>query len=431
MWPSVQVARSEAPRCPAPSRVGPLKICQFASAATSVFHLLKDQILGLQARGHQVRALSGPLEGAPWEVEASRAGFVHDTGPIRREIAPAHDARALAWLIRYFRRHRFDVVHTHTPKAGLIGPMAARLAGVPLVVHTVHGFLFHSQTPWANRCVGWLAEKWTASWVDSLLFQSREDYGNAARLHILDAERCRYVGNGVNVDRYRRRYGPGERARRRAAFGIGPTDFVIGYVGRLVREKGVLDLLGAFEEISRVYPEARLLVFGVLEVASQKDSLTARDLDDWRRRMPVTFAGYRADVDQLYPLLDLFVLPSYREGLPRALVEACIAGVPVIATRIRGNSEVVQDGATGLLYAPGDVAELARKLETVLTGRAAAEKRAEAARIFAATHFDERLVLERIAQAYEELFSLARRRRFFREFLPHEGWMQNDEPADF
>jgi len=431
------MAGSDAPRIGPPAQAGapraplrPLRICQFSSAASSVYHLLRGQILALQTRGHHVRALSGSITGQLWEGKPDVVEFPHDSGPVVRELAPVRDALALAWLVSYFRRNRFDVVHTHTPKAGLLGPLAARMAGVPLVVHTVHGFLFHDQTALLERCAGWLAEKWTASCVDLLLFQSREDYENAQRLRILRRERCVYVGNGVQADRYRNICSAEEVAARRLRLGLRPDDFVVGYVGRLVREKGILDLLRAFEEFSQFHAHARLLIIGAPEVASQKDSLKEADLNSWSRRIRVTFAGYRPNVEELYPVMDAFVLPSYREGLPRALVEACIAGVPVIATNIRGNREVVQDGITGLLYAAGDTGALVRCLDSVFRDRSAARGRAAAAQSTALARFDEELVFDRVEQAYAAHFPDSTDKRPFFVRRPNRSDLVHHEPFD-
>lgn len=351
-----------------------------------------------------MRALSGPAATSDERQWKSRE-FPHDEGPICRELSPCRDVYALTWLVRYFRHHRYDVVHTHTPKAGLIGPLAARLAGVPLIVHTVHGFLFHDRMPLPARFAGRTVETWTAAWVDALLFQSSEDYAIAGRTRGLGGPFRFYVGNGIDLDRFRQADSVADRSRLRSALGIGPSDFVVGYVGRLVKEKGVLDLLRAFERFCQSRSHARLLIVGPQEKATQKDSLSDEDLGYWRERVPVIFTGYRSDVAELYSTMDLFVLPSYREGLPRALVEACTSGIPAIATEIRGNSEVLQHGVTGLLFPPGDVESLVLSMTQAADQPGLTHARAAAARDHATARFDQKQVFGRVDQAYSELWS--------------------------
>ena len=139
-----------------------LRIAQVATSDVSVRLLLLDQIKALEAAGHQVAAVCAP---GPWVESVRGAGVKVETVPMEREIAPLHDIRSTVALTRLFRERKFDVVHTHTPKAGLIGPLAARLAGVPHVVHTVHGLLFHDRMPRWRQTVFWVPEKILSSVV--------------------------------------------------------------------------------------------------------------------------------------------------------------------------------------------------------------------------------------------------------------------------
>jgi glycosyltransferase involved in cell wall biosynthesis len=375
---------------------GPIRVCQAASSATSIYHLLRGQIQALSAAGCEVRALSGRDE---FTIKAADSGIAIDVAPMVRELSPWRDFAALLWLVRYFKRSRFDIVHTHTPKAGLLVPMAARMAGVPCVLHTVHGFLFHDRMRKPRWLAGWLAEKFTSLWVDGLLFQSREDCDNAPRLHILPANRCFYIGNGVEVNRYLPADGDA-RLHARAPLNIGADEFVIGYAGRLVREKGIDDLLRAAERFISGKEHIRLVVVGALEEDDQSDSLRAADLENWQHKLPVMFLGYREDLYRLFSAMDVFVLPSYREGLPRALTEASLAGVPMIATDIRGNREVVQHQVSGLLYPPGDVDGLVNALEDVYSHPESAQERAKRAQRNSVERFDETAVTGRIVAVY-------------------------------
>src|SRR5580698_7031610 len=176
-----------------------LKIAQVATTDVSIRLLLLDQIKALEADGHEVVAVCAPGPG----VENIRsAGVTVQTVPMVREIAPLDDISSVAALARCFRQHKFDVVHTHTPKAGLIGPIAARLARVPQVVHTVHGLLFHDRMTRLRQTIFWIPEKITATLCDCLLSQSREDVERAVQTWLCGEKKITYLGNGIDVLRF-------------------------------------------------------------------------------------------------------------------------------------------------------------------------------------------------------------------------------------
>ncbi|MGA2084594.1 MAG: glycosyltransferase family 4 protein [Terracidiphilus sp.] len=373
-----------------------VRICQAASSGVSIYYLLRGQIQALVSAGCDVRALSGRDE---YSIKAVNAGISLDIAPMVRELSLWRDFAALLWLVRYFKRNRFDIVHSHTPKAGLIVPLAARIAGVPCVLHTVHGFLFHDRMRKPRWLAGWLAEKFTSLWVDGLLFQSQEDCDNAPRLHILPNNCCFYIGNGVEVNHYLPADGDA-RLHARALLNIEVDEFVVGFAGRLVKEKGIEDLLRCAERFISGKKNIRVVVVGPLEERVQSDSLKTADLEYWREKLPVMFLGLRDDVHSLYPAMDVFVLPSYREGLPRVLIEATLAGVPVIATNIRGNREVVEHEVNGLLCVPGDVDGLLDALEYVYAHPLIARERATKAQQNSLLKFDEKNVAGRIVAVY-------------------------------
>jgi glycosyltransferase involved in cell wall biosynthesis len=213
-----------------------LRIAQVATSDVSVRLLLVDQIKALEAEGHHVVAVCAP---GPWVKSVRSAGVNVETVPMEREIAPLRDVRSTAALAHCFRRHKFDVVHTQTPKAGLIGPIAARLAGIPHVVHTVFGLLFHDRMSRLRRTIFWVPEKITATFCDRLLSQSREDMGRAVRSRLCSRRKIAYLGNGIDVKRFAPQVNFDRTAKLREV-GLQASDFVVGGVGRLVKEKGFM-----------------------------------------------------------------------------------------------------------------------------------------------------------------------------------------------
>jgi len=377
-----------------------LRIAHVATSDVSVRLLLLDQIKALEAVGHHVTAVCAP---GPWVESVRGAGVNVETVPMEREIAPLHDVRSTAALARLFRQHRFDVVHTHTPKAGLIGPLAAWLAGIPHVVHTIHGLLFHDRMPRLRQTIFWVPEKFTATFCDRLLSQSREDLERAVRSRLCSWKKIAYLGNGIDIAHF----APTEncdRAGKLREVGLQPTDFVVGSVGRLVKEKGFLELFAAAEMLNTRRPQIKFVVIGPRE-ADQNDAINTGYMDDLKRRGVVRFVNWCDDMRPWYAAMDIFVLPSYREGIPRACMEASAMMRPVVASDIRGCREVVLNGDTGLLVPLRDVPRLVEAIERLYEDRSLAARMGERARQHIVQNFNNKDVCSRLCEFYAQLGS--------------------------
>ncbi len=375
-----------------------LKIAQVATADVSIRLLLLDQIKALEADGHEVVAVCAP---GPWVEHVRSEGVTVETVPMVREMAPLRDIRSVAALVNCFRQHKFDVVHTHTPKAGLIGPIAARLARVPQVVHTVHGLLFHDRMTRSRQTIFWVPEKITATLCHRLLSQSREDMERAVRSRLCSRKKIAYLGNGIDVARFAppTAYDRTEKLRQ---VGLQASDFVVGSVGRLVKEKGFAELFAAAEALAARYPQIKFVVIGPRET-DQDDALDPGYMGDLQRRGVVRFVNWCEDMTQWYAAMDIFVLPSYREGIPRACMEAAAMMLPVVASDIRGCREVVLNGATGLLVPPRNVPLLMEAIETLHNERNRARQMGEAARQHIVKSFNNKDVCRRLCEFYAQL----------------------------
>ena len=375
-----------------------LKIAQVATSDVSIQLLLLDHIQALAAAGHQVTAVCAP---GPWIEELRTKGVAVETVAMNREAAPLADLQALRSLTKLFRKKRFDVVHTHTPKAGVLGPLAARLAGVPVVVHTIHGLLFHDQMPSAAQCFFWLPEKFTAALSHRLLSQSQEDISMAVRRKICDTAKIGYIGNGIDSARFSASNGAA-RTGLRAQLGFAADDFVVGSVGRLVAEKGFKDLFAAAERLHPSHSAIRFVVIGPQDSA-RRDAISPARLRQLGERGIIHFAGWQDTMSDWYSMMDLFALPSHREGLPRACMEASAAGLPVIASDIRGCREVVRHEETGLLVPMQDASALAAAIETMMSDRLRARQMGENGRVYIRKEFSSARVLARLCAFYEQL----------------------------
>jgi glycosyltransferase involved in cell wall biosynthesis len=367
----------------------------------SLRHLLFHQLQYLSDNGYDVVGVSAPGPDVSW-LQAH--GLRHEAVAMTRSFTPGQDLCALQDLTRLFRRLRPTIVHTHNPKPGLLGQLAARAAGVPIVVNTLHGFYFHDRMPKAQRRFYVAMEQVAAACSDFILSQNPEDVQTALKERICREDTIALLGNGIDLQAFRPgRFTAAERSALRASFGFGDEDEVVGFVGRLVREKGIEELCAAFARLHKEHPRARLLLIGPTDT-DKADALAESGL---RARFglgpEVAFAGMRHDMPQLYDAMDLFVLPSWREGFPRSPMEAAATGKAVIVTDIRGGREVVQDQVTGWLVAVKDEAALWAALRDALADPTTRTRYGQAGWRLAQERFDERVVFARVAETYARL----------------------------
>jgi len=380
----------------------PLRVAHLTTVDMSLELLLAPQLDAVVATGGEVLGISAP---GPFVDAIERRGARHvPLASSTRGWNLAADVRAARDLWRALRRERPTVLHTHNPKPGLYGRVVGRLAGVPIVVNTVHGLYATPDDPWRRRAAVYALEGFASRWSDAELVQNIEDVATIRRFRLAARDKVRHLGNGVDLMRFRPGRLPAERREAvRAEWGADAETVVVGAVGRLVGEKGYAEL---FEAVAALGPRVRLVVVGG-EDGDKADALDASLLAR-ARTAGVTFLGHRHDVADLLGVFDLFVLASHREGQPRAAMEAAAAGLPIVATDIRGCRQVVDHEVTGLLAPPRDAGALGAAI-AVLAG--APERRAQmgaAAVIKARREFDERDVVARVIDTYHH--AAARRR---------------------
>ena len=381
-----------------------ITIAHVCTVDMSLRYLLLNQLKFLKTRGYRVLGISNAGKDVG-VVEA--AGIKHIAVPMTRRFSPAKDLNALLDLTRTFQRERVDIVHTHNPKPGLLGQLAARLAGVPVVVNTIHGFYFHDHMRPLPRRFYILMEQLAAAQSDHILSQNPEDIVTAIEEHIAPPERLEPLGNGIDLHRFDPAKVSDDVIRAtRAALGLADDDVVIGFVGRLVEEKGLRELFEAVHSLREKHPKLRLLIIGPPD-PEKPDNLDENAAVGAGIADITVFAGLRQDLPELYASMDVFVLPSHREGFPRSPMEAAAMSRPVVATDIRGCRETVVDGETGVLVPVRDPASLARAIERYVVDPERRRRHGRAGNALAAVHFDEQLVFERVAATYERL--LARR----------------------
>lgn len=375
------------------------RLVHVATVDLTLRFLLLPQLVALRDAGFDVATISAP---GPWVAEIEAEGIRHiPWHHATRAWDPREDILAFRELLTILRRERFDLVHTHNPKPGVMGRIAARLCGVPHVANTVHGFYATPEDRLRKRAVVLGAEWIAARCSDLEFYQSAEDLDVARRLHIVRRAKAVLLGNGTDVDHFAMAAVPRERLTLlRRELGIGPTDPVVGTIGRLVAEKGYREFFDAARLIRRDDPRVRFLAVGDVD-PSKADSLRSGELHD--AGVDVIFTGWRSDVRDLLAIMDVFVLASWREGMPRSAIEAAAMGKPLVLTDIRGCREVVRPGVEGLLVPPGSPSALADAIGVLLRDPALRRRMGEASRRRAVERFDERRVTADVVDAYRSL----------------------------
>jgi glycosyltransferase involved in cell wall biosynthesis len=364
-----------------------LKVAQLINVDFALNHFVLPLMREIRARGHEV---VGICADGPLLATARAEGFRIVPAPFRRSYDVLNHARAYRFLKTLFRKEKFDLLHVHTPLAGLIGRLAGRAAGVPKIAYTAHGFYFHDRMAWPQRAFHVGLEKLGARATDILMTQSAEDAATAIRLGLAPGGIAHAIGNGVDVERFRP--APGCRASVRAELGV-PEDAVVAVMtGRLVAEKGYPELFAAALRV----PALHLWCVGSRLASDHADPIGA-DIEAAEAAMGarLKLLGYRPDVENLLAAADLFVLPSHREGMPRSILEAMATGLPVVATDIRGSREEVVQDATGLLTPVGDVPALAEALARLVDDPALRLRMGAAGVARARALYDERKVIAR------------------------------------
>lgn len=373
--------------------------------------LLGPQLRAYSAAGFEVIVCSAD---GPYVAELESWGLRHL--PLRyatRANDPLADLRMLGELVALFRRLRPDIVHTHNPKPGILGRMAARLTGVPAVVNTVHGLYAQSSDSWPRRTVVYTAERLAAACSDIELVQNPEDLDTLARLRV-PGPKLRLLGNGVDLERFStERLDPTTRNQVRAEFGVGSSEIVAGVVGRLVFEKGYRELIAAAESWMVQDSSIRLVVVGPRDDA-KADAIDDRSIERAQRR-GVRFLGPRQDMERVYSGFDIYVLASHREGFPRSAMEAAAMALPIVATDIRGCRQVVDHGVTGLLVPPRDPSSLAQGVLRLAASGSERTAMGRAGRLKAIREFNQDHVIGTTLNTYRELLDSPRLRRVLLE----------------
>jgi len=354
----------------------------------------------LSTRGYVVTLACSPEKPAEGEsvVEQLRQdGFRVHTVPMKRNISIIDDAISILRLYKFIRQEKFAIVHTQTSKAGFIGRTAAKLAGTPIIIHTAHAFPFHPYLKPATRRFYIALEKLAATLADLIMVDTEAVRNDGIRHRIKEPSKVLTVNMGINLDRFSPDRVDAENLREE--FGLDPERPVVGTITRLVPDKGLDCFLYSAAQVAKVIPDTRFLIAGDGPLRQALERLT----EELGIMANVIFTGFRSDIPELLSIMDVFVLPTLREGFGVVFAEAMAMGKPVVGSDIGPVAEVVVDGETGFLVPPGEPALFAQKTLLLLMDKDRRQQMGMAGRKRVEDLFDEKLMFQKIEVEYRRL----------------------------
>jgi len=331
------------------------------------------------------------------EARSSASFKTYFLNGLVRPVKPLKDLLCVFSILKILRAERPDVVHTHSSKAGILGRIAAWLAGIPVVVHTFHGFGFNDFQNPLTRAVYVFAEKITAPLADRFIAVTNEDITKGLRYGIGPAEKYSLIRSGIDISRYSS-LAMDKNALKRE-FGLPQDTSVVTTIGPFKPQKNLGDFVRASAVILKSFPRAYFLVAGDGEQKHMLKELIGRLGLEGK----VILLGWRGDTDKILSVTDVFVMTSLWEGLPRSILEAMSSGLPVVANAVDGVKEIVKDGTTGYLVEPRDIGRLAEKTAYLLNNPAAAKEMGKKARAAIDAQYDIRNMVKEQERLYLEL----------------------------
>jgi len=381
------------------------KLLRITTAPISLNVLLPGQMKYMREQGFDVLMVSS--DGPELANVLEREGCRHHIIPMTRKMSPFTDLRCLWLLYRLFRKEKPDIVHSHTPKAGLLAMLAAKMAGIKIRVHTIAGLRFVT-TKGMSRRILIAMEKLTGMaathvWPNS---GSMKTFIEANRL--VTPRKLEVIGwgssNGVNLARYNPAVLKQEKLNEvKALVKYDPSLFYFLSVGRLVHDKGMDELLLAFARINAIHPHTRLILVGAFEDEVDPVSEKARELI--KTHPAVIAAGWSNAVEYFMQFANVLVHPSHREGFPNVLMQAGAMGCPIICSSIDGNTDIVRHRETGLLFEVKNEEALFGQMQSAIHEPAALKGMADQLLLQIQTHYDQRVVQSFLHEKYLQLLA--------------------------
>jgi len=368
--------------------------------------LLKGQLRFMASNGFDVKGVSS--EGEELREVHENEGIAVEAITMSRKITPFQDLKSLWEMWNFLRKEKPQIVHTHTPKAGIIGMLAARLAGVPHRLHTVAGLPLMEATGTKRKILNFV-EKLTYSSATRVYPNSKGLYDFILQNNFTQSNKLKIIANGSSNGIDTAFFSPDqvteiEKVALREKLNIQPDDFVFVFVGRIVSDKGINELIKAFSELQTVENKPagiKLLLVGGLE--NDLDPLNPEILAEINQNKDIISVGFQQDVRSFFAIADALVFPSYREGFPNVVMQAGAMGLPSIVSDINGCNEIIIEGENGLIIPSKNVEKLKEKMLTLAKDKNLYTKLKGNSRRMIENRYEQSVVWNALLEEYEGL----------------------------
>ena len=383
------------------------KLIRITTVPISFKVLLKGQLRFMVSNGFDVKGVSS--EGEELKEILENEGIVMEAINMSRKITPFQDLKSLWEMWNFLRKEKPQIVHTHTPKAGIIGMLAARLAGVPHRLHTVAGLPLMEATGIKRKILNFV-EKLTYSSATRVYPNSKGLYDFILQNNFTQSNKLKIIANGSSNGINTTFFSPAqvseiEKVALREKLNIQPDDFVFVFVGRIVSDKGINELIKAFSELQTAENNEltgiKLLLVGGLE--SDLDPLNPETLAEINQNKDIISAGFQQDVRPFFAISDALAFPSYREGFPNVVMQAGAMGLPSIVSDINGCNEIIVEGENGLIIPSKNVEKLKEKMLTLARDKNLYIKLKENSRRMIENRYEQSVVWKALLEEYEGL----------------------------
>ena len=383
------------------------KLIRITTVPISFKVLLKGQLRFMASNGFDVKGVSS--EGEELREIHENEGIVMEAINMSRKITPFQDLKSLWEMWNFLRKEKPQIVHTHTPKAGIIGMLAARLAGVPHRLHTVAGLPLMEATGIKRKILNFV-EKLTYSSATRVYPNSKGLYDFILQNNFTQSNKLKIIANGSSNGINTAFFSPAqvseiEKVALREKLNIQPDDFVFVFVGRIVSDKGINELIKAFSQLQTAENNEqigiKLLLVGGLE--SDLDPLNPETLAEINQNRDIISVGFQQDVRPFFAISDALVFPSYREGFPNVVMQAGAMGLPSIVSDINGCNEIIVEGENGLIIPSKNVEKLKEKMLTLARDKNLYIKLKENSRRMIENRYEQSVVWKALLEEYEGL----------------------------
>ena len=383
------------------------KLIRITTVPLSLKVLLKGQLRFMASNGFDVKGVSS--EGEELREVHENEGIAVEAITMSRKITPFQDLKSLWEMWNFLRKEKPQIVHTHTPKAGIIGMLAARLAGVPHRLHTVAGLPLMEAIGTKRKILNFV-EKLTYSSATRVYPNSKGLYDFILQNNFTQSNKLKIIANGSSNGIDTTFFSPDqvtetERVTLREKLNIQPDDFVFVFVGRIVSDKGINELIKAFSELQAAENNEpagiKLLLVGGLE--NDLDPLNSETLAEINQNKDIISVGFQQDVRSFFAIADALVFPSYREGFPNVVMQAGAMGLPSIVSDINGCNEIIIEGENGLIIPSKNVEKLKEKMLTLAKDKNLYTKLKGNSRRMIENRYEQSVVWNALLEEYEGL----------------------------